>query len=85
MTKKQLRASKRPARPQKRRRFRGWHWEGEPRVKPGESLFIGRCRSRQGLPIFVRFAARPMLSGIRGVPVPRCRHCGGQFESVKLA
>lgn len=68
MTKKKLHASRRSPKPERRRRFNGWHWETE---LPG-ATHLGLCRNRQGIAIYVT------TKDPHGV----CRHCGRPFESV---
>lgn len=78
MTKRQLRASKRPPRQQKQRRFHGWHWERRPR--PGRHHFLGRCHMPSGVPLFVEFTTDGTAAGLLDAT---CRHCGKPYESVK--
>lgn len=77
MTKRQLLRARRGPRPVKQKRFRGWHWENTLRERRhGERTYVGKCRSKQGIMILVEFHAEPGLIGC-------CRHCGGQYESVR--
>ena len=82
MTKKQLLRARRPRRQGKQRRFRGWFWENPLRERrPGERTFIGKCHNKQGIMLLIPFHATPVPNG----PVDRCRHCGGEYDSVRAA
>lgn len=82
MTKRQLLRARRPRREERRKRFRGWFWENPLRQRqPGELTFVGKCRNKQGIMLLIPFHATPR----EAEAIPRCRHCGGQYESVKAA